>query len=443
MYREDDYDLIREKLNQIEKKALKYYQDNFGEPTREEYDKVMNDIKKFIKERGLIIYGGYAQNRLIGIKNSKDEFYDETDRPDLEIYSPEPIKDSMEMADMLFNKGYKYVVCEEGVHNETYKVFVNFLNFSDISYMDPYVFQNCPYILDNGIKLTHPLFMQTDAYRVYADLLTSNFRLTKTFCRMGTLMRYYPFEEKAEYNKLTYKSNENINTVLRFLRKHIIQKSKLVVIGQYAFNYFAKKLDDKKVIDVEYYQLLSSNFREDFDKIIKAMKKQFGKDIHYKLHYPFFQFFDERVEIFYKNKVILKLYGNNDKCIVYKHSDKKRTNFGTFILTILYLIADYNFHIVNKNKEEESNILSLIIRLNKIRNEYLEKNKLTVLDSSPFEEFTYKCFGEPIDPLRASRLKMVENKDAGKRIKFRYNPTGKPGKVPSFKFNTSSGKEIK
>ena len=36
MYRSEDFDLILDKLNNIEKNALKYYQDNYQEPTKEE-----------------------------------------------------------------------------------------------------------------------------------------------------------------------------------------------------------------------------------------------------------------------------------------------------------------------------------------------------------------------------------------------------------------------
>ena len=443
MYRSEDYDKIRGKLNEIEKKAKKHYQDNYEEPTKEEYDNVMKDIKKYIKEKDLIIYGGYAQNRLIGIKNSDDEFYDEVDRPDLEIYSPDPIGDAMRLSDILFKKGYKYIRCEEGVHNETYKLFVNFLNFSDISYMDPHIFKNCPVIVVDGLKLTHPHFMQTDAYRVYADMLTSNFRLTKTFTRMTTLMKYYPFDDKAEYNKLTYVKTKESEYILRFVRKHIIHDSNLVVIGHYAYNYLVKKEDSKNEINFNYIQLVSSKFKEDFNRINKLLKKHFGKKIYYRLYNPFFQFLDERVEFSYNGKVFLKLYGNNNRCVVFKKSEKKKTNFGTFILVMLRLISDYNFAVVNKNKDEERNYLSLIIRLNKIRNKYLTKNNLTVLDKSPFEEFTLQCIGEPLDPIRASRLKIIENKEAGRRLKFGYNPNGNPGKVPSFRFQNSSGKEVK
>lgn len=442
MYRQEDFDKINSNLSRLRDEAAQIYLDKYEEPNSKEYNSVMNEIKKFIKNKNLIIYGGYAQNALIGKKNKSDEFYTEISRADLEIYSPEPIKHAMELADMLHSKNYKHIRCEEGVHEETYKLFVNFLNFSDISYMDPYIFKNCPYIIVDGLKLTHPHFMLVDSYRVYADPMTSYFRLEKTFTRFSTLMKYYPFDTKAEFNKLSYQRSKENDELLRFIRKHIIMDSKLIVIGHYAYNYLVKKLDDKHAINFNYIQLISTNFKKDFEKINKLLKDKFGKKIYYRRHYPFFQFYDERVEFTYKDKVILKLYGNYDRCIVHRYSDKKRTYFGTFLLTMLYFLVDYNFAIINKDKSEEMNYLALIVRLYNIRNKYLDNRNMSILDDTPFQEFTFKCTGEPVDPIRSSRLKIVQNKKAGKRLKFGYNPTGKPGNVPKFKFDNSSGKEI-
>ena len=88
--------------------------------------------------------------------------------------------------------------------------------------MDPFILKNCPYITVDGLKLTHPHFMLTDAYRVYTDPMTSYFRLEKTFSRFTTLMKYYPFDTKAEYNKLSYNRTKENDSILRFIRKHIM-----------------------------------------------------------------------------------------------------------------------------------------------------------------------------------------------------------------------------
>ena len=215
----------------------------------------------------------------------------------------------------------------------------------------------------------------------------------------------------------------------------------MIVIGHNAYNYLVKKLDKKHAINFNYIQIISSNFKTDSEKITKILKEKYGKKIYFKRYHPFFQFHGERIEYEYDGKVVLKLYDNNDRCIIYNFSEKKNTYFGAFSVVMLNLIADYNFHIINENKEEETNYLTMIVRLIKIRNEFLEKNKFTILDDSPFREFNvYKCFGKPLDPIRSSFLKGFDKMKKGKKAKFSYTPTGKPGKVPSFRFNDSSGK---
>lgn len=441
MYRIDDLDLIKENLSRISDEAAQKYLDSYEEPTKEEYINVMKDIKSYIKEKDLIIYGGFAQNVLIGEKNREDQFYKATNRADVEVYTPDPIGDGIRIADMLHKKGYKMVQCKEGIHNETYKIFANLFNFADISYMDPNVFKNCPYIKVNGLKMAHPHFMFTDAYRVYADPMTSYFRLDKSFNRFTTLIKHYSFDEDAEFNKLTYKKTKENDEIRKFIRKKIIHNSNLVVIGHNAYNYLVKKLDKKHAINFNYIQIISSNFKCDSEKITKILKEKYGKKIYFKRYHPFFQFHGERIEYEYDGKVVLKLYDNNDRCIIYNFSEKKNSYFGAFSVVMLNLIADYNFHIVNENKEEEKNYLTMIVRLIKIRNEFLEKNKFTILDDSPFREFNvYKCFGKPLDPIRSSFLKGFDKIKKGKKAKFSYTPTGKPGKVPSFRFNDSSGK---
>lgn len=443
MYRQKDIDIIEANLDEIENTAKKIYCNNYYEPTIQEYEAIMNEIIKYIEKNNLIVYGGYAQNELIKKENSKDVFYNKYDRNDIEVYSTDPISDGMKISEELFKKGFKHIEFKEGMHNETYKIFSNFLNYCDITYMDPHVFKNCPYIKVRNIRMTHPHFMLTDAYRVYSDMMTSNFRLDKTFKRFSKLIKHYPFDTKNEKNKLSYKRNETNEKILRFIRKHIIHNSNLIVIGHYAYNYLVKKVSNNLAIDFEYIQVISSDFKSDFDKINKILKKQYGRDIFYKKFHPFFQFYDERVEFYYKGKVVLKLYGNNKKCIVFQKSDKKKTLFGTFVLVMLHLIADYNYSIINKDKVEEANYISLIVRLIKIRNEYFKSRELNAMDDTIFKEFTFKCIGTPVDQIRDSFLKGLKNIKAGKRVKFNYRPTGTHGKVPQFKFNNSSGLEVK
>ena len=103
------------------------------------------------------------------------------------------------------------------------------------------IYDNLPKIEDNGFYYTHPHFMLIDAFRVYADPLTSYFRLDRTFFRFSTLIKYYPFDLSLHKNVPQYE-NEN-KDIKRFIRHKIFHNSQLIIIGHYAFNYLVKKTE--------------------------------------------------------------------------------------------------------------------------------------------------------------------------------------------------------
>ena len=442
MYRQNDIDVIKKNMDTIKDDAMRKKLD-IMEPTMKEFKEVYAVILEYIKKKKRIIYGGYAQNHLIKMKNEADVFYKELDMADIEFYTYEPLQDVIELSDLLYSKKFKFVQGAEGVHNETYKIFVNFLNYCDLSYMPKNVYDNLPVIEQNGILYTHPHFMVIDAFRVYADPLTSYFRLDKTFNRFTTLMRYYPFDLSLSKNTLSYENlNNELKETKRFIRHKVLHDSQLIIIGHYAFNYLVKKTDEKLAVEnCPYYQVISINYEEDKVKIGNFLRKNL-KNISSKEFYPYFQFYDKHTEYYQNGVCILKVYGHNNRCIVNQYSEKKKVYFGTFQLIFLYLLTDYQYAHSRRDNREKNNYMILITRLLKAREKYLDDHNKTILDRTPFQEFTLQCLGSTEDPLRMARLEERKKKDAGKQIKFRYDPKGSPGKVPNFKFANSSGNEI-
>jgi hypothetical protein len=439
MYRQNDIDIIKKNMDIIKDDAMRKKLD-IMEPTMKEFKEVYAIIVDFIKKKKRIIYGGYAQNHLIKIKNESDVFYKELDMADIEFYTYQPLEDVIELSDLLHSQKFKFVQGAEGVHNETYKIFVNFINYCDVSYMPKNIYDNMPIMEQNGILYTHPHFMMIDAFRVYADPLTSYFRLDKTFSRFTTLMRYYPFDLSLAKNTPLYEK-ENKETK-RFIRHKVLHDSQLIVIGHYAFNYLVKKADEKLAVEnCPYYQVISINYDEDKVKIGNFLRKHL-KNITSKEFYPYFQFYDKHTEYYQDGICILKVYGHNNRCIVNQFSDKKRVYFGTFQLIFLYLLVDYQYAHSRRDSREKNNYMILITRLLKARERYLDEHNKTILDRTPFREFTLQCLGSTEDPLRMARLEERKKKEAGKQIKFRYDPKGSPGKVPNFKFDNTSGNEI-
>ncbi len=447
MYRVEDIEKISKSLDKIKDDAAKEYKSLY-EPTLHEISEVYKSIKNFIKKKGRVAYGGFAQNLLIMKKNPEDSFYkviDDAfynwpDLADMEFYSPSPLADIIELTEELHSLGYKHVEGKEGIHPETYKIFVNFLNYCDISYMPANIYNSMPIIDIDGVKCAHPHFMMVDAYRILTDPMTSYWRLDKSINRFQKLIKYYPINQ--EHAKMEIKFGQINQTALKLIRKKIVQKTKMIVVGFASFNYYGKKESDKNIFNFPYYELITSNFEKDANRIYRFFNKKFPGKITTKEYSPFFSFLDKKVEYFVDNQLVLRLFGNNERCIVYNYSDKKQTHFGTFNLTLMYFLFDYFYFYINRDKPNTELYSGLIAKFLNIRNKYLDLNNLTVMDDSPFRDFTFKCYGIPTDPIRNSLLEGLEKRKQGKQMKFRYGPTGKPGKVPEYSFSNSSGNQV-
>jgi hypothetical protein len=443
MYRPEDIEKIEKHIDRIKNDVAREYRMNY-EPTLNEITKVYNVIINYLKENKKIVYGGFAQNMLIKNKNPKDSFYKEIDGvfynwpdvADIEFYSTDPIEDVVKLTEKLYTYKFKHIIGKEGVHPETYKIFVNLINYCDISYMAPNIYDNLPIINVDGILCCEPHFMMCDAYRVMTDPLTSYWRLDKSINRFQKIIKYYPLDMSLLDKKYEFKSLANI---IKIIRKQILHNSKLIIIGFYAFNYYVKKSMKKYIIkDVSYYEAISTNFDKDKIEILKKLNHYFNSKITVKEFYPFFMFFDKRIEFYYDGNLIFKLYGNNERCTVYKHSEKKHCYFGTYNLVFMYLLFNYYYFIIYKDIFNVNLFKSLIAKLNYIRNNYLNKRNITVIDTSPFQDFTFKCIGIPLDPLRSS---LINNNNNDKNL-FIYKPSGNIKKLDSIKFINKSGSQI-
>ncbi len=453
MYRIKDLELIDENINKIKDSASKEYKTLY-EPTLVEISNVYNEIKKYIRKTKKIVYGGFAQNLLLTSKNPDESFYkiidgvyyNWPDVADIEFFSSCPLDDIIKLTEELHAKGFKHVEGKEGIHPETYKIFVNFINYCDISYMPANVYGNLPIIEVDGIKCAHPHFMMVDTYRILTDPMTSYWRLDKTINRFQKLLKYFPIDQKYAKEPIIFKNIESAKSsdlILKIIRKKIIQKSKLVVVGYYACDYYLKKVDKKLSLGIlPYYEAISNNLATDGKKIYKYLINRFGNKITTKEFYPFISFTDKRIEYYHMGQLVFRLYGNNERCIVYNYSRKKHTHFGTFNLIFMYLLFNYFIGIITHDKISVKIYSSLLTKLFNGRNTYLDQRNKTVLDSSPFQDFTLKCYGVPTDPMRHALLAGLQKIQQGKRVKFRYNPTGSPCNPPDFHFTNCSGNQI-
>ena len=348
MYREEDLNDIKLNINNIIDKSHNEYK-KINEPTLDEISKVYNSIKEYIIKNKKIVYGGFAQNILLMNKNKDESFYkiingtffNWPDVADIEFYSHNPIQDTVDLCEMLHKIGFNNVEAKEGVHSGTFKIFINFINYCDIAYIPEYIYINIPTILCNNIRCTDPHFMLCDAYRILTDPMTSYWRLEKAIYRFNKLLKYYPITCNQDID-ITNKNNID----MKYIRKRIIHGSKLIVVGYYGYNYYYKKVYNN-TNEYEYYEVISEDLINDCKHIEKILKKKYGNNIQVKQYVPFLEFLDKRVEFYHNNKLLIKVYGNNDRCTVYRYSSKKKCipvvqTYSRFLLNVSSVTNSFN-----------------------------------------------------------------------------------------------------
>jgi hypothetical protein len=442
LYSNKDIELIKSKLYQIVDSSIDA-RNKLLEPSLDEYKKVNKIIQNYVIEKRRIIYGGFAWNKLIEIKNKKDKFYKYNDRPDIEFYSPYPIEDIKNICDILNEKGFKYVSGKSAQHEETYSIFSNFENVADISYMPINIFKKIEVIEVDKLLLTSPNFILIDILRQYNDPITSYWRIEKAFKRMILLFKHYSLNIKGNLKKINIDNKRK--EILDFIRKEIIIDSKLLVFGYYAYQYYIYKSVNNKInLYVPYYDVISTNFEEDAKLIYKKLINKFKK-ISKKEYYQFYQFSSNRISILYDEKVILNIYHNNNMCIPYKFLEKKKIYIVTYAYTIMRFLIEYTYNKINNLNIEKNNMAFLIKNIIDARNIYLKKNKKTILDETPFQEFIIDCIGYTIDPKRKYFVTVTEKRKKKQKTQFIYDPkyNHENFNTKAYRFNNSSGNLIR
>jgi hypothetical protein len=477
IYSENDKLLFTTKIDNIIKE-IETKQLEILEPTKTEILAVYDVILDYCKKNNNKIFGGYALNLLIAEKNPDDSIYNENSTPDIDMYSPSPLEDLYNLCDILHEKGFKRVVGKNGIHEGTYKIFVNLHEYCDIGYVPMQIYNRIPFIIINKLHIVHPIFILIDYYRQNTDLLRS-WRLNKTYNRFLLLQKNYPFpisdkninvdyvmlddKQQIIYNK-QIPSNLKIeyNKVMSFVHSLLINKENILLIGYYAYNFYLnksfilkdsnKKYDKFTNVTIPYFQIISDSFVKDAVFIVNELKKKYGDYFIVQEYYPFFQFTGYNIMIFYKNILILHIYNNNGVCFPFKQysplkisdEDNKKDSFvqiGIFNVTILYFLIFLIKERTYKNDKLVNEYYVMLYRLFKMRQFYLNKTKYNLLDDTPFKEFVINCLGSTMCVKREKLLNDEYKKKLKKSYGFNYNPSKKSEKM-THQFKNASGNII-
>lgn len=139
------------------------YQERFAAEDTEAR-KIVDVMERFLRNRGRVVYGGAAINAHL---SAEHKFYDPAlYLPDYDFMTPDPIQDCADLIATFELEGFQDVEAKFGIHEGTYKIFVNYRSAADITYMPPEIYDRVISDADtiDGIRYASVNFLRMNIY---------------------------------------------------------------------------------------------------------------------------------------------------------------------------------------------------------------------------------------------------------------------------------------
>ena len=359
-----------------------------------EVSEIISIVEKFLVKRKRVCYGGTAINNILPLD---DQFYDkEIEIPDYDFFSPEPLKDAKDLADIYFKLGFTDVEAKAGVHHGTYKVFVNFIPVADITFVPKKLYKS---IIESSIKIAGIHYASPDYLRMAMYLELSRpkgdvSRWEKVLKRLTLLNKNYPLKgNQCDLNKVqrslehTNKEERNYNErVFTIVRDSFINQG-LVFFGGMANSLYMQYLrNGMKVDEVPDFDVLSENPEQAAIIVKERLQDEGFKNIKVTKHAGVGEIVAPHYEISIGDDTVAFIYeplGCHSYNII--TIDQKKARIATidtmlsFYLAFLY--ADLPYY-------DENRILCMSEFLFKVQQENRLKQK------GLLRRFSMNCYGE-------------------------------------------------
>lgn len=154
--------------------------------------KIVEIMETFLRVKGRVVYGGAAINAHMP---ADQKFYDPTvNLPDYDFLTPDPLQDCADLIVSFQEEGFTEVEAKFGIHEGTYKVFVNFRAAADITFMpeDLYGRLAADSVLIDGIRYASPDYLRMNMYLELSRPAGDVSRWEKVYKRLLLLNELHP-----------------------------------------------------------------------------------------------------------------------------------------------------------------------------------------------------------------------------------------------------------
>ena len=216
----------------------------------EEIKKMIEIVENFLKSKRLLCYGGTAINNILP---KHAQFYNKDyEIPDYDFYSANALDDAKELADIYYKEGYDQVEAKSGVHEGTYKVYVNFIPMADVTSMHKDLFNSLykESISVANIKYVPANFLRMGMYLELSRPAGDISRWEKVLKRLNLLNKYHPMKikykcEAVDFLRKMENSKEESEKIYVIIRDTLIDLG-AVFFGGYAASLYGRNIPNKE-----------------------------------------------------------------------------------------------------------------------------------------------------------------------------------------------------
>lgn len=263
---------VKELIEKIDNELMKQQYENTKD--------VMDIVGKFIKQKQLLLYGGFAINLLLPKKN---KFYKQYTINDYDCFSNNAKAVAKELAELLQKKGYQYIKVRKALHDSTFKVFVDFIAVLDITQISEESYIKFKKISTKEQKtklykyykedyLLAPFsFLMSNMHYELARPLSSYYRWDKIYRRQSVFAN---LSAKQSIKNTTLKSDKNHQSADKYVLQKLLQyieKNKHVIVNEYALKYHGYTNIQREFAsnEISIYSVKMEKTKKDFDKYVK------------------------------------------------------------------------------------------------------------------------------------------------------------------------------
>ena len=391
-------------------------------------------VADFIKQKGLVPYGGIAINNIL----PKDEqFYDEeTEIPDYDFFSPNAMDDAKELADIYHKKGFEQVEAKAGQHFGTYKVFVQFIPVADITYLPKQLFNALKKdgLRVNGILYTPPNFLRMSMYLELSRPAGDTDRWEKVYKRLRLLNKHYPMKNincnEVNFQRPMKASPDKVEEIFNITKDTLINQS-VVFFGGYALALYSKYMPaklQKKLSNNPDFDVLSTDPKTTAEILKERLNDSDIHNVEILDIDPVGEVIPQGYEVKVGKDIIANIYATIG-CHSYNTIDdgEKEIKVATIdTMLSFYLAFLYGYDLFSAKKYSDR-----MLCMAQFLFDVQEKNRLS--QKGLLRRFSITCYGhqESLEEMRAHKAdKMKELREKrGTRIYDEYFLVYKPADV--------------